>query len=609
MGSKLKGTLTKVHSDTTDHPVNDKKNTFAFKSTVPVSSAPVDSFETHIAFAQELIEKYDWDPKIKTALENKLDSIKKKHEDKCLNLCVVGEFSTGKSTFINAMLRKDDFLVSSSLQGTTVSGTIIEDSESYSITLDYNDGHTDSFVYESADELKENLVTFTTDPQVAQKLSTVRIGVPSTPLKKGFRIIDTPGTNANEVWHEEVTLHTVQEYADMLILIMDGTKPFAESFRDFVKGNLSLSLNQAIFVVTRYDMLRRRERKGVMDYLSMKVADEFELEAPLVLPYAAIDVLDSCVEGTEPSDLAILSEESEKTMLEYMAKKKSEAQKRKLSDFMSEMYANLYSHMLDISKGYKDELDMLLRTRAVDLNSFVVKEKSDRISSFESTVSEQGGLILAYIDNCAFDACSAVFNKIETLADSASVKDFVANELSGLCYNEAKKAVVGAKKRSMSIYHWFEEEIIRFHADFDGLFDNLEILRVSFGNTRINLPDAATITLQNMDELSHFLNKIKTRTDVAKTKAKVRELLYDYLFSYFSQVSDQIRESYYQNISNTKECILSEIDKYLVAYDDIVTSRIEQEKIKIRDVEYKISQLKSDMTTVDKYKNYLCEKK
>lgn len=85
-----------------------------------------------------------------------------------LNLSVVGEFGTGKSTFINAMLRHDNFLVSSALQGTTVAATIIEHSEKYGISLTYTNGKKMSRNYHSIDQLKSALISFTTDPSIAK---------------------------------------------------------------------------------------------------------------------------------------------------------------------------------------------------------------------------------------------------------------------------------------------------------------------------------------------------------------------------------------------------------------------------------------------------------
>ena len=74
--------------------------------------------EHHLGFAGEMIGKYQWEPGTRERFQRLLDRIREKQRDKQLNLSVIGEFSTGKSTLINALLRME-LLASSALQGTT----------------------------------------------------------------------------------------------------------------------------------------------------------------------------------------------------------------------------------------------------------------------------------------------------------------------------------------------------------------------------------------------------------------------------------------------------------------------------------------------------------
>lgn len=59
--------------------------------------------------------------------------------------------------------------------------------------------------FPNIDELKKGIAGVTTKESIAKVLKAVRIGLPSSNLHSGIRIIDTPGTNATEKWHEEVT--------------------------------------------------------------------------------------------------------------------------------------------------------------------------------------------------------------------------------------------------------------------------------------------------------------------------------------------------------------------------------------------------------------------
>jgi len=57
--------------------------------------------DNHIDFLNRLLKKHDWNNTIKQNVIKDLSFIEKKKKDKNLNLSVIGEFSSGKSTFIN----------------------------------------------------------------------------------------------------------------------------------------------------------------------------------------------------------------------------------------------------------------------------------------------------------------------------------------------------------------------------------------------------------------------------------------------------------------------------------------------------------------------------
>lgn len=329
----------------------------------------VTEFPDHLAFAEELLNKYEWEPHTQTEFKAQIDALRKKHDDRFLNLSVIGEFSTGKSTFLNALLRRDNFLESSSLQGTTNIATIIENSEKYEYTAVTADGKREEREFETVEELKECLANVSVNNDEASALYSVTIGLPAPLLDKfGFRIIDTPGINSNEEWHDDVTIRTIDELSDLSIIIIDATKPLPQQFCEFINENLQLILDQCVFVVTKVNMIRPKELEGVMNYIKDKAQKEFNIVEPLILPYSSTDILDNLDDLENPYELPELvksSLNSEKMMLEHMSSQKSIVQTLNLISLADNMYEIVQKHLDTIAEKRVELLNMENRKRNI----------------------------------------------------------------------------------------------------------------------------------------------------------------------------------------------------------------------------------------------------
>ena len=75
--------------------------------------------DQHIQFLEKILQKPSITNSARQELSQQLQKIKKRRADHNLYLAVIGEFSSGKSTFINALLR-DDLLKTSALVATAI---------------------------------------------------------------------------------------------------------------------------------------------------------------------------------------------------------------------------------------------------------------------------------------------------------------------------------------------------------------------------------------------------------------------------------------------------------------------------------------------------------
>lgn len=79
----------------------------------------MNNYNNHIEFTENVIKRVQLPQSQTTDLYNLIQRIQQRKNDPNLYLAVIGEFSSGKSTFINALLR-DNLLKTSALVTTSV---------------------------------------------------------------------------------------------------------------------------------------------------------------------------------------------------------------------------------------------------------------------------------------------------------------------------------------------------------------------------------------------------------------------------------------------------------------------------------------------------------
>ena len=135
-----------------------------------------------------------------------------------LLVLVMGEFKTGKSTFINTLLR-DDILTTDAAPATAVV-TLLTFGSEITATIHYLDGTTENY---DASRLKE--ITAEGDDskeELRNKIEYVEIAYPNELLKQ-ITIVDTPGLNVHKQSHINSTAN-FQSRADMVIWVFNATR-------------------------------------------------------------------------------------------------------------------------------------------------------------------------------------------------------------------------------------------------------------------------------------------------------------------------------------------------------------------------------------------------
>ena len=95
--------------------------------------------DEHLQFTEELISRHDIPKSTRKDLLKQVKKIRKKSSDSTLKLAIIGEFSSGKSTFINALLREE--LLKISAKPTTAAATYISSGEAIEVEVVFKNGH------------------------------------------------------------------------------------------------------------------------------------------------------------------------------------------------------------------------------------------------------------------------------------------------------------------------------------------------------------------------------------------------------------------------------------------------------------------------------------
>jgi GTPase SAR1 family protein len=246
--------------------------------------------------------------KIQVVLQDMKNSTDLKKVDETRNqllkeqfqIVVVGEFSRGKSTFINALLGKK--LLPSSAKPTTTLLNMITYSKEPFIKLHFRKKDVKEINEEMFKKLvapkepfpgdKESEQEYEKQVELFKSIEYAEIGHPLSFCKDGVRIIDTPGTNDLDPAREQLT-NSIIPQSDAAILLLSAIKILSESEMSFLKDRILSSDIQKIFiVVNQKDLLESPEEiKKVYNHAYKNLKDI--LHEPKIFMVAAKEALNA----------------------------------------------------------------------------------------------------------------------------------------------------------------------------------------------------------------------------------------------------------------------------------------------------------------------------
>lgn len=603
----------------------------------------------HINYAETLINRYHWDDATARRLNAQLRRIRRKQNDRCLNLSVIGEFSTGKSSFINALLG-ENLLVSSVIQGTTVVNTIIEYYKQPALEIRKRSGERSMILCDSISQLSDRLSAVTTNPDTARDISFVAVGLPNSMLAKGLRIIDTPGTNSAESWHEDITREALHNLSDLSVILTDALHPAAQSLLNFVEENLSGLYNQCAFVVTYYDKIKPEERSGMMRYIEKKLSKELDIDNPGVFPYIAPAILASMKGETVMPDqqqMCAISRDSHNRLMEALWKNRQISQIKKLLSLTSEIYTVLGQSIGEEKKKYDTQYRLLLKTKQTPLEPFVEAEKEARCRDFGYKANEIRDKLSREIDRRICEAKDKIRSFITNshAVTAEDIRHLIKEHVPAKCQQNTVYIRETYDESMKQLFCAFNATMARYFRNFENQFDKLGILRVETGEIVTAIKDQAEVSSSNLKESIDYMSTEVTRENWTiggggiagaaigtailpgigtviggflglvfgsratpspeELKRQAVNRLESPLAAYFNTVEANIMSAFDDNVNAYKPAINKEIYKYLQNYKSTVDRKIAQHNSLIEKNQSETMRISNDLRNITLRQNQL----
>ena len=375
----------------------------------------------HIEFLKEVAQELG-----QQNILNSLNAIQERTSQQNANLLIplVGEFSSGKTTLLNALT--DSKKLETATKPTTA--TIYEihfGCNKCEANVVLSDGQVAHF--DDLGELKNDQLS---DAQIVTVFDT------STKVPSSTILVDTPGLSSPVVKHRQVLVDFLPS-ADAILLVVDINQQVTRSLTDFI-DMIKLSKRPVYIVLTKSDTKSLSEIEAAKQY----IADNCKL------PVQQVVVVSAAKENM--SELYALFETIQKSKNEILAK----VDGQRIKD-LAQILAKRIDEMLTASSS-DENLDMEIRRQQLDLDK--IKRNINRlIDSMASDISEDGSNISRRFEDSMYEKLGALVAGGSANMDNDALS--VINNTASLLLSEYKNNIMGILKSKVQSVQGSESEI------------------------------------------------------------------------------------------------------------------------------------------------------
>ena len=375
----------------------------------------------HIEFLKEVAQELG-----QQNILNSLNAIQERASQQNANLLIplVGEFSSGKTTLLNALT--DSKKLETATKPTTA--TIYEihfGCNKCEANVVLSDGQVAHF--DDLGELKNDQLS---DAQIVTVFDT------STKVPSSTILVDTPGLSSPVIKHRQVLVDFLPS-ADAILLVVDINQQVTRSLTDFI-DMIKLSKRPVYIVLTKSDTKSVSEIETAKQYIANNCK----------LPVQQVVVVSAAKDNM--SELYALLETIQKSKNEILAK----VDCQRIKD-LAQILVNRVDEMLTASSS-DENLDMEIRRLQLDLDK--IKRNINRlIDSMASDISKDGSKISRRFEDSMYEKLGALVAGGSANMDNDALS--VINNTASLLLSEYKNNIMGILKSKVQSAQGSDSEI------------------------------------------------------------------------------------------------------------------------------------------------------
>jgi GTPase SAR1 family protein len=602
------------------------------------------------------------------ALNQLVEKIGVRVRDSNCYLAVIGEFSSGKSTLINAFL-KDGLLPTSALV-TTATATRLRHGDSLELKAFFHNPYilpikppvqspivskqknwlqklwfgfcrilkrflgfsspTTTIRYEPKFQRKEVVTTqdlefagieirsfiekLASDEDVAQHLDYIEIEHPSNFLQDGVVIIDLPGINAPNERHFQLTRSVVEHEADAAIIIIPAIQPLTQSLLQFIKENVTEYIDRCVFIITKLDQIREKERDLVVKSVATRLQKEFKVKNNSIYGCSPQLALDYHTGEVMPGENYDFWSEQFQAMETALIKRLRIEREKAIAGSIARIFEQLL-HQLDTNLNslwdeYQLKKSALEAELMTDFQAFIKQQSQIYQNQIANTIMRTKQRVPDWVGSQTMYIYDKVKNAILYASSWDELKDILENRLVGLLNNGKDEIANRIKEQCNPI----QEEAHRIGEEFDHSFEQAyRRLNILGGTVSVNsFSDTGKIKINTYSVLasakemnqSNFGNSMKGffsnlfKGLLEERRRQVWNLIRPNLEREFEEIESLTEQAIIDYGEQAKQAINARMSYYLSVYQNQINILIQKQKTELLELQNFQQQAQADLLQI-----------